>query len=145
MGYEPSAMTHAEHSAGGQTIIGVTLALCVIACWVTTHITALFLGTTPTGMAAVMLVLLQCWLNVGLFIIAHDCMHGSLAPGWLRFNTGVGTLCLYLYAGFSYAKLCPEHYRHHANPGTADDPDFCVTHSTQVIPWYISFVRYYFG
>lgn len=129
-----------------QRLIGLTLAAAVLAAWLSVHLSTLFLiQPAPTGMVAVALIALQCWLNVGLFIIAHDCMHGSLAPGWVRLNTAIGTLSLFVYAGFSYAKLKPKHFEHHARPGTTEDPDWSAAHPDQAGRWYFDFVRRYFG
>ena len=121
---------------GTQRAIGLGLACAILVSWVSVHIYGVFLAPLDSwGLGTSLglgfgIIALQCWLNVGLFIIAHDCMHGSLAPGWRRFNTGLGSLCLALYAGFSYAKLLPAHHQHHASPGTADDPDYSVRHAT---------------
>jgi beta-carotene ketolase (CrtW type) len=41
-------------------------------------------------------VALQTWLSTGLFITAHDAMHGTLAPGRPHWNRAVGGLCLML-------------------------------------------------
>jgi len=89
-------------------------------------------------------VLVQAWLSTGLFIIAHDCMHGSLAPGWQRLNTLVGTLCLTAYAGLSYAGLYPKHHQHHATPGTAMDPDFHPGAPRSPMVWFVKFFRGYY-
>ena len=86
-----------------------------------------------------------CWLSVGLFIVAHDAMHGSLAPGRPEVNRAVGRVMLMLYAGFSYDRLTSAHWRHHKAPGSADDPDFSAEHPDRFWPWYGTFLRRYFG
>ncbi len=73
---------------------------------------------------APVLVALQCWLSVGLFIVAHDAMHGSLAPFRPGVNRAVGRTVLMLYAGIWYDALVARHFAHHRAPGTQDDPDF---------------------
>jgi beta-carotene ketolase (CrtW type) len=115
--------------------------------WAATHIYGVFLHRwTPVGVAvAPLLIALQCWLNVGLFIVAHDCMHGSLAPGRTRLNRAVGSLALLLYAGFSYDKLLPKHLLHHRHAGTEADPDFDADHPDRFWPWYRRFLLRYFG
>jgi len=97
------------------------------------------------GIGAAPIVLLQCWLNVGLFIIAHDCMHGSLAPGRAGINTAIGVISVALYAGFTYSRLCEKHHAHHRFAGTARDPDFDAGHPRRLLPWYLNFIREYFG
>ena len=134
-----------------QRAIGLGLASAILVSWASVHLYGVFFApfdSLSLGASIGLglgIIVLQCWLNVGLFIIAHDCMHGSLAPGWKRLNTAIGTLSLAVYAGFSYGKLLPAHHQHHAAPGTADDPDFSVTHATSLPLWYIEFVRRYFG
>ena len=68
-------------------------------------------GHLPASSSRPLLIALQCWLNVGLFIVAHDCMHGSLAPFRPALNRWIGRLCLALYAGFSYDRSDPQAFR----------------------------------
>ena len=105
-----------------------------------------FLGTLTGGLlAAPVVIVVQCWLSVGLFIIAHDCMHGSLVPGRRAANHAIGQLCLALYAGFSFARLNAKHHEHHAHAGTADDPDFDDEAPHGFWRWYGRFIAEYFG
>ncbi|MFN3944926.1 MAG: fatty acid desaturase [Allosphingosinicella sp.] len=126
---------------------GLALGAAIMAAWAALHVWGVFFHPLEGwGIAAApLLVLASCWLNVGLFIVAHDCMHGSLAPGRPRLNRGVGRLALFLYAGFSYDRLLPKHFDHHRRPGTADDPDFSADHPSAFWPWYVAFLRQYFG
>ena len=132
-------------SASRQTFIGVTLALALVAVWAALHVYAImFHRLEGTGIAlAILLVAVLCWLNVGLFIIAHDAMHGSLAPGHPRVNRAFGRVALGLYAGFWFDALRSSHFEHHRRPGTADDPDF--SEHERLLPWYAAFIRRYFG
>ena len=90
-------------------------------------------------------IVVQTWLCVGLFIVAHDCMHGSLAPGRPWLNRAVGRLCLFLYAAFLYDRLLPEHHKHHRRPGTPDDPDYNPDDPSAFWPWFGRFMKHYFG
>lgn len=123
--------------------IGLALALAVLAAW------AGLLAASLAGAWSLVLwplaVLLQTWLYTGLFIVAHDCMHGSLAPGHPGLNRGVGRVALALYAGFSFDRLLPCHHAHHRHAGTQDDPDFDARHPDRFWPWYLTFLRRYFG
>lgn len=134
-------------SAARQTAIGLGLAALIAACWLTLHVWGVFFHAfTPLGIAlAVPLVALQTWLGAGLFIVAHDAMHGSLAPGRPRLNRVVGELAVGLYAGFPFAMLRTKHHAHHRSPGTPDDPDFHHEAPTRFWPWYARFFRTYFG
>jgi beta-carotene ketolase (CrtW type) len=130
-----------------QTLIGISLAAAIAAAWAALHVYAVFFLplTEATAPWAPLLVALQCWLNVGLFIVAHDCMHGSLAPGRPRLNRRVGQVALALYAGFSFDRLRPKHFEHHRRPGSEHDPDYSVPHDSNFWGWYGAFFRQYFG
>lgn len=130
-----------------QTIVGITLALAIIGAWLLLHVLAIFVIDWPSApiWAPVPMILIQSWLFVGLFIIAHDCMHGSLAPARPWINRWFGRTTLLLYAAFSYDRLLPEHHKHHRRPGTADDPDFDPDHPSSFWPWLYRFMTHYYG
>ena len=58
----------------------------------------------------------------GCSSVAHDCMHGSLAPGHPSVNRLVGTACVAFYAAFSYSKLFEKHHEHHRHFGHREGP-----------------------
>lgn len=128
------------------TVRGLSLAAMLGAAWLAIHVGGIFFWHwTPAHVpVAVALVLMQAWLSTGLFIVAHDCMHGSLAPGRARLNTVVGTLCLGAYAGLSFRALYPKHHLHHAAPGTERDPDFHADAPTRAVAWFVRFFRGYY-
>ena len=125
---------------------GLILAAAIGAAWLVLHIGAIFFWRWSLAAAplAVVIVILQAWLSTGLFIIAHDCMHGSLTPRWPRGNALVGSVCLGAYAGLSYARLLPKHHAHHAAPGTPSDPDFHHAAPDRPLPWFVAFFRSYY-
>jgi len=126
--------------------VGLVLAAAVGAAWLAIHLGGIFFWQwRPESIPlAVVLVLVQAWLSTGLFIIAHDCMHGSLAPGRPRLNRAIGTLCLGMYAALSYRALLPKHLAHHAAPGTDTDPDFNPRDPRRLLPWFVRFFRGYY-
>jgi beta-carotene ketolase (CrtW type) len=130
-----------------QATIGLLLAAAIAAAWISLHVYGVFFHPLEGGglLAAPMLVAAICWLNVGLFIVAHDCMHGSLAPRRAKLNRLIGRLMLRLYAGFSFDRLVGKHFDHHRHAGTAHDPDFSEAHPRAFWPWYLAFLRQYFG
>lgn len=130
-----------------QAMIGLTLAAAIIVAWAALHVAGVFFMplTFGTLWLVVPFVLVQCWLYVGLFIVAHDCMHGSLVPFRPGINRFVGQLCLSLYAGFDFNGLNRKHHRHHRYSGTADDPDFDETPPHGFWAWYYRFFAEYFG
>jgi len=130
------------------TTVSMLLALLIILVWLCIHVTSIFFvdWTVPGRLLlAPVVIAVQCWLSVGLFIIAHDTMHGSLAPQFPRLNRAIGRFCVFIYAGFSYDKLFKSHHAHHQHAGTADDPDFDAEHPERFWPWYSTFFRHYFG
>lgn len=130
-----------------QAFIGLILAGGVVAAWLCLQVYAMFFEDLDrsTALLALLLVLMLCWLDVGLFIIAHDAMHGSLAPGRRHANIWVGRVALALYAGFRFERLRMLHMAHHEAPGTSRDPDFSTKHPTRFWPWYRQFMLSYFG
>lgn len=137
----------ARGSRSVQAAVGLSLAAAILGTWVAVHLWAMFafrlsLATLPL---ALVLAAVQCWLSVGLFIVSHDAMHGSLAPGRPRLNAAVGATLLFLYAGFPWRRMRDAHFAHHRAPGSADDPDFDADHPRQFWRWYGRFLLRYFG
>jgi beta-carotene/zeaxanthin 4-ketolase len=81
----------------------------------------------------------QTWLYTGLFITAHDGMHGSIHPSSCL-NRSIGQLCLWLYAGFDYSQLLAKHQLHHQYPASDRDPDFHDGKAVHFWGWYCHFV-----
>ncbi|MGB7372666.1 fatty acid desaturase [Pontixanthobacter sp.] len=130
-----------------QAMTGLALAGAIFAAWLSVHIYTMFVFdlTWTTLPSAVLMAVLQCWLSVGLFIISHDAMHGSLVPGARRINSAIGASLLFLYAGFSWRKMRDAHFDHHKLAGKAGDPDFDENDPTAFWPWYFTFLKRYFG
>lgn len=129
---------------GRQTAIGLALAALITATWLAVHIYAVWvLDVAAQPVLAVALFALQTWLSVGLFIVSHDCMHGSLAPFRPAVNLVVGSLMLRLYMGFSYRRMIAKHHAHHRFAGTERDPDFDPDHPSNGVAWYFTFMRRY--
>lgn len=130
-----------------QAAIGLTLAAMIFGAWLAFHIFAMFVFdlTWASVPFALMLAVVQCWLSVGLFIVSHDAMHGSLIPGAKRANAAIGASLLFLYAGFSWRKMRDAHFDHHKLAGKAGDPDFDENNPAAFWPWYLTFLKRYFG
>ena len=71
------------------------------------------------------LLLVRTFLQTGLFITAHDAMHGSICLDRTDWNRRVGSICTTLYALLPYETLLTKHALHHQHPATQLDPDFC--------------------
>lgn len=143
-------MTSARYSLPDRTaqgMIGLALAVLVAGGWLAIHFYGMFVfeltwSSLPVALA---LAAVQCWLSVGVFIICHDAMHGTLVPGRERINTVIGTVLIFLYAGFSYAKLREAHHTHHRLAGHKGDPDFDEENPSNFLKWYGTFFKRYFG
>jgi beta-carotene ketolase (CrtW type) len=133
-------------SRAHQLLVGLCLAGLIVGAWLAIHLFGIFAWRASThGWAlAALLVAAQTWLSTGLFIIAHDAMHGALAPGRPRWNRAIGTLCLMLYAALSFRHLLPKHVDHHRHAGTAGDPDFHAPDPRRLLPWFGSFFATYY-
>ncbi len=130
-----------------QSLIGLVLAALIFGVWLSVHLWAMF-GLRIDGVTWPLvpaIALLQCWLSVGLFIIAHDAMHGSLLPRAPRAGQAIGAVLLFLYAGFGWRRMRDAHFDHHRHTGTAGDPDFNAADPRAFWPWYGVFLRRYFG
>jgi len=134
-------------SRGIQRAVGLALAAAIAGSWLGIHFYAMFgfeLGWDNWPFALAM-AMVQCWLSVGVFIVSHDAMHGTLVPGKPRLNGAIGAVLLALYAGFGWKHLRDAHFAHHKLAGRAGDPDFDEHHPQQFLPWYATFFRRYFG
>ena len=90
-------------------------------------------------------ILIQSFLFVGLFIVAHDCMHEIVGPqsGWA--NKFLGSLSAFLFAGFNYKKLKAKHDEHHNFLVTDKDPDYTKNNNENFFVWLKNFITNYFG
>ncbi|AMQ55376.1 fatty acid desaturase [Algoriphagus sanaruensis] len=85
-------------------------------------------------------ILIQMHLYTGLFITAHDAMHGVVASN-KKINHFTGWVAAILFSYNFYWKLFPKHHEHHRFVATDQDPDY---HSSgKFFPWYLSFIRQY--
>lgn len=91
----------------------------------------------------VLLVLLRTALQTGLFIAAHDAMHGLLLRGNPVWNRRCGAGLLLLYAGLSYRRCLRQHQRHHQYSGGDRDPDAPLDASVGIWGWYLGFMSRY--
>lgn len=134
-------------SRNAQRLLGLVLAMSIAGSWLSIHFYAMFVFelSWEAWPQVPLMAALQCWLSVGVFIVCHDAMHGSLAPGWKRTNSAIGAVLLFLYAGFAWRKIRDAHFAHHKHTGEDGDPDFDTAHPTQFWAWYGTFFKRYFG
>ena len=143
----PAVVRNKSVPTGSEAIVSQALAAIIVVVWASIHF-ATILGHSADGLgfaAIALIVAIQTWLSAGLFIIAHDAMHGSLVPGRPGRNRVFGRLTLMMYAGLDYDRMLPAHHRHHRHTGTAADPDFNVSSPSRPMAWFLRFFGNYYS
>jgi beta-carotene ketolase (CrtW type) len=122
--------------------MGIIIAFIIISIWAS-HLfySLLYVNVDFTNPIFYLHILLQGYLYTGLFITAHDAMHGTVSKNKI-INKGFGWISTILFAGLSYDKLIKNHFKHHKNPGEEEDPDF-YTKSQNFFMWWGSFLWRY--
>lgn len=122
---------------------GVVVATAVLVSW-GAHLYWCLAYAPPMGWTTPIHIALQSFLNVGLFITAHDAIHGTLAPGRRRLNDWFGATAIFAYGAFLWPKMRRNHHAHHDAPVSAEDPDYAAEGDERFIPWLRTFFsRYY--
>ena len=125
---------------------GILMAIAIIATWAISIICLLTIDATKLNLLVILpIVLWQTFLYTGLFITAHDAMHGVVLPQNLSINHFVGKVAVSLYALFDYNKLLKKHWLHHQNPASSLDPDFHHAQQQNVLIWYLQFMQGYWS
>ncbi len=119
---------------------GVLIASTIIFLWFASLFCLLqYVHVSWTNPLTYLFMLLQTHLYTGLFITAHDAMHGAVSRK-KNVNNFIGTLSAGLFAYNAYHKLFPKHHMHHRFVATKDDPDY---HHGNFVSWYIKFALEY--
>ncbi len=118
---------------------GVWVAIVIISLWFVNLSVAFSLDLSFNNPLTYFLFLIQIHLFTGLFITAHDAMHGTVSPS-KPVNNFIGKICTFLYAFFPYKNLYKKHHLHHKHVGTEHDPDF---NESGFVKWYFKFVFEY--
>jgi phytoene synthase len=81
-------------------------------------------ATAPLWLCATLFVCIT-WLYTGMFITAHDAMHGLVCPRNRWLNNMIGAGCVHMFALFDYKLLMRAHWAHHRHPAEPGlDPDY---------------------
>ncbi len=118
---------------------GLIIALSIISIWAICLVNFLNWNFTWSNPLLYLAILLQMHLYTGLFITAHDAMHGTVSPN-KSVNNFIGGLCTMLYALFPFRKLYTKHHEHHRHVHSAADPDY---HDGSFLAWYFNFIKTY--
>jgi beta-carotene/zeaxanthin 4-ketolase len=123
---------------------GLLVASAIILLWIGSLMFCLSLDLTQLSPFWILpTVLGRTFVQTGLFIVAHDAIHGSIILGNRRFNDWIGQLAVTLYAFLSYRKLAWKHWQHHRSPGQTSDPDFHDGTHHHLFAWYFKFMKGY--
>lgn len=119
---------------------GLLIAWGIILLWVSSLVFLLSVDLNWSNPLIYLGVLVQMHLYTGLFITAHDAMHGivSANKGWNRFSGWIAAL---LFSYNFYWHLLHKHHEHHRYVATERDPDYHT--SGNFLIWYFSFIRQY--
>ncbi|WP_114748623.1 fatty acid desaturase [Pleomorphovibrio marinus] len=119
---------------------GLLISLAVITAWWISLVFLLGMNFSWTNPLTYLGIVIQTHLYTGLFITAHDAMHGVVSSN-KKLNHGIGWVSAILFSYNFYWKLFPKHHEHHKFVATDKDPDF--HHSGRFFPWYFSFITTY--
>jgi beta-carotene ketolase (CrtW type) len=122
--------------------MGILIAIILITCWLAHQV--FMLMNQPVNLADSWFwinLLVQTWLFTGLFITAHDAMHGSISKHQ-KVNLFFGYVSTLLFAGMWYPNLVTQHRLHHVAVATALDPDYKMGNQ-RFFSWWFSFMRHY--
>lgn len=128
--------------------MGLIVSGGIFTTWLVSLLGVLPLDLTICSLTELMLlILLRTFLHTGLFVIAHDAMHGNALPTYPVGNRWLGQLALGLYGFLPYKTACRLHWQHHIYPAQARDPDFCEKSEEDwilyAVRWYCKFMRNY--
>ncbi len=131
------------------SVKGLIVAITILGLWLLTLSCLLSFSIKLDRPFILLLILLaifwQTFLYTGLFITAHEAMHGLVCPTNTKLNRLVGILAISLYAFFSYDQFLHKHWLHHRHPATCIDPDFHNGQNSSLFAWYGHFLIGYWS
>ena len=126
--------------------IGLIIAFSIIATWAISLGISININLQETNILLILILILwRTFFQTGLFITAHDAMHGVIFTKNSKINNFVGNLSVILYAFFSYKKLLKRHWEHHQNPASELDPDYHNGKHKNFFSWYFYFMFRYWS
>ncbi|RAM51483.1 MAG: beta-carotene ketolase [Hapalosiphonaceae cyanobacterium JJU2] len=128
------------------SIVGLSIAVLIISIWTTSLIFLFSVNISELNiLELVVAILFQTFLFTGLFITAHDAMHGVAFTQNIKINHLMGTISLFLYGFLSYKVLLKKHWMHHNHPASKLDPDFHDGKHKNLFAWYFYFMKNYWS
>ena len=133
-----------QHDLKSPPLTGLLVAAGIIAIWIGSLTLLLLIDISELAPVWILPAILgRTFIQTGLFIVAHDAIHGSVFADQLRLNHAVGRLAVMLYALLSYQQLSAKHWQHHRYPGQTGDPDFHAGCGDNWFVWYLKFMQGY--
>jgi beta-carotene/zeaxanthin 4-ketolase len=133
-----------QYDLKSQPLTGLLAAVVIVSIWIGSLVFLSFIDITQSITILILLAILgRTFIQTGLFIVAHDAIHGSVMPRNPRSNDLVGKIAVTLYAFLSYQKLAANHQQHHRYPGRVGDPDFHDGIHQNILSWYLKFITGY--
>lgn len=126
-----------------ESFVSVSIGAIIVTLWLFTAYASLFVLPDVRELsvyAAIAVIAGRSFLHTGLFILAHDAMHGSLMPAYPKVNDWAGRFVLGIYSFLSFNRMTEYHHQHHRTPAQDADPDF---YPGSFWPWYFNFMRAY--
>ncbi|MGI8933788.1 MAG: fatty acid desaturase [Phormidesmis sp.] len=123
-----------------ESFVSISIAIAIVLLWVLTAYGSLFVLPEARELPIVITIAIiagRSFLHTGLFILAHDAMHGTLMPAYPKVNDWAGRFILGVYSMLSYDRLSACHQQHHRTPAQASDPDY---YPGNFITWYFQFM-----
>jgi len=125
--------------------IGLLMVMFILGLWFVSLVLLLPISTSDSNnwFWIIVCILGRTYLHTGLFILAHDAMHGNLIPHHRILNNFIGSLAVGIYGFLSYDHCYINHHNHHRYPSQSGDPDFHGQYDNPVF-WYGKFLLEYF-
>lgn len=119
---------------------GIIIGIAMILVWFGSLIYVLTWEINFANPLVYLAILVQTHLYTGLFITAHDAMHGSISKN-RKWNNGIGWITSFLFAFNFYDRLLVKHHEHHRFVASDNDPDY--HESGKFWLWYWIFIKKY--
>ncbi len=119
---------------------GLFIGLVIIGLWLAFLLFLLNYTIYWSNPAIILFILLQTHLYTGLFITAHDAIHGVVIENSKKINFIIGFFCATLFAFNYYPILLKKHHQHHQFVVTDQDPDY---YNGGFWVWYFKFIKEY--
>lgn len=93
---------------------GILIATVIVTLWFASLLNLLSVSVVNTSYFWLIVSILErAYLHTGLFIIAHDAMHGNLIPSNKTLNNIIGRLAVGIYGLLPYDRCRMNHTNHH--------------------------------